>query len=371
MNKLAIIGGGIAGLALAIGLKNTGIEVNIYEKSKEKRVNGHAFMLLENGINALTKLGLGDKLLQHGQAIYQFSRRNPNGDKHLFESLNNSVCIRRAALIELLTAELPSGMIKYNKIFSHFKKDETGQITHASFLDGTDVEADAFIGADGIWSKTRSAIFPDYKMSPVRVREIVSVIKAPQLVKKWQHTFLKTQTHGGGLAIGMLPCDDDYLVWYIQYDSQHPQFLNTTLEEQKSLLYHMTRNWAAPISELYKRTDFAHSYTWHTTDMETLPYFHKSNVALVGDAAHIFLTFTSQGVNTALEDAVCLADLLIRNQSLTSISTSLKQYTYIRKTTAESHLEAGRLLQQQFLYPQQYGDKLNVPVVINQQVSKI
>lgn len=362
MNKLAIIGGGIAGLALAIGLRKAGIEATVYEKSTKERANGHAFMLLENGLSAMRKLGLKHKIQNYGQSIHQFHMKNPIGDKRMFQSMSDSICVRRAALIDLLATELPEENIQYDKAFHHFEKDHMGQVTHACFSDGTKVKADAFIGADGIWSKVRTSIFPNYSMSRVRVREIVSVIKAPELIKKWRHTFLKMTAEEGGLAIGMLPCDDEYMVWYIQYDSHLPQFHGTTLEEQKSYLYHITQNWADPIPELYRLTDFANSYTWHTTDMEPLPCFYKDNVGLIGDAAHVFLTFTSQGVNSALQDAVCLADLIIRNQPIKNIADTFKQYTFMRKSINKSHLQSGRELREQFLYPYQYDNVLNMPL---------
>ena len=194
---------------------------------------------------------------------------------------------------------MPENTIKYEKGLSHFEKDANGYIEKAVFTDGTKCEGSVFIGADGIWSKSRKTVCSDFSLSPVRIREIVSVIKAPELVREYAGTFIKVIRKSGGMAVGMLPCDEQHLVWFIQYDSQHPHLLDSPLAEQKRRLFQMTRNWCHPIPKLVEKTDFQKSYTWHTTDMHPIPKYHRKNLVLIGDAAHVLLTLTSQGVSSA------------------------------------------------------------------------
>lgn len=364
MNKHVILGGGIAGIAAAIQLQKAGFEVKVFEKNVPANNDGHAFILLSNGLSALKKIGVYEQVMAQSHAIHNFHSRTASNDRRLMQSVPNAVGIRRKTLSDILTNHLEKGSIEYDKSFSHFEFSATGEARKACFQDGTSVEGDVFIGADGIWSKTRKVVHPDYHLSPVRIREIVSVVKSPELVKKWSNTFLKTNCENGGLAVGMLPCDEEHLVWYIQFDSHHPALLELTLEEQRNYLFEKTCQWEDPIPQLFAKTDFKKSYLWHTTDMDTLNTFYHKNIALIGDAAHVFLTLTSQGVSAALEDAICLSDLLLQNRFLNNTETTFKQYSYMRRGIVDSFLKSGRNLKQQFLSPLSLEEEVNMPLVL-------
>lgn len=364
MNKHIILGGGIAGIACAIQLQKAGFEAKIYEKNIPSSNEGHAFILLSNGLDALKKIGVLEEVLAQSHPIHKFHARTVRTERRIIQSIPNAVGIRRKVLAEILTQQLRKDSIFYNKSFCHFEFTPNGNAKNAHFKDGDVVAGEVFIGADGIWSKTRRTIQPDYQLSPVRIREIVSLVKSPELVQQWSNTFLKTNLETGGLAVGMLPCDQEHLVWFLQFDGQHPALIDLTLEEQKNYLLEKTYHWAAPIPQLIAQTDFTKSYTWHTTDMNTLSSFYHKNVVLLGDAAHVFLTLTSQGVSAALEDAICLSDLLLQNRYLNNVETSFKQYSYMRKKVVDDFLQSGRELKQQFLSPLSLEERVNMPLVL-------
>lgn len=364
MDKHVILGGGIAGIACAIQLQKAGFEVKVFEKNIPANSEGHAFILLSNGLDALQKIGVLDEVIAQSHPIHNFHSRTVETNRRLIQSVPNAVGIRRKVLSDILTKQLAENTIEYDKSFSHMQFSPNGEAQRAFFRDGSSVEGNIFIGADGIWSKTRRIINPDYQLSPVRIREIVSVVKSPELVKKWSNTFLKTNLESGGLALGMLPCDAEHLVWYLQFDSHHPALIDLTLEEQKSYLLEQTCLWADPIPQLFAKTDFNKSYTWHTTDMDTLASFYHKNMVLIGDAAHVFLTLTSQGVSAALEDANCLSDLLLQNRYLNNYETTFKQYSFMRKKVVDRFLQSGRDLKQQFLSPLSLDEEVNMPLVL-------
>jgi len=359
MNKYIILGGGIAGLACAIQLLKSGKKVELFEKNAKKHGQGHAFILMPNGLKALETLGVHKTVLETAHPVQQFQLNQPDGKLITHQNLQGAVGIRRAALMDILAKVLPDNFIQHDKAFSHFKTDSIGHAQEAVFQDGTRAQGQVFIGADGIWSKTRQSIFPNFTLSPVRVREIVSVVKAPNLVKEFKGTFCKIIRKSGGLAVGMLPCDKNHIVWFIQYDCHHPNLLETTLSEQKERLFQTVRTWCHPLPELVRLTDFKQSYTWHTTDMEPLPSFYKNNIALIGDAAHVLLTLTSQGVSTALEDAISLTDKITNNGF---VSNPLEAFTLSRRKTVEDHFWTGRKLKEQFLFPMQNANTMDVPL---------
>lgn len=365
MNKYIILGGGIAGLATAIQLWSRGKKVELYEKSPKGHAQGHAFILMPNGLAALEQIGVLDTVIKSAHPINDFQMHSPDGTFQTHQELSGALGIRRGMLVEILTKALPSNFIRYEKGFSHFGENLNGDIETAFFTDGSKCTGDIFIGADGIWSKTRKKVYPDFSLSPVRIREIVSVIRAPKLVKEFEGTFIKVIRKSGGMAVGMVPCDDQHLVWFIQYDSQHPHLLESPLTEQKRRLFQLTRSWCHPIPKLIEKTDFQKSYTWHTTDMYPIPNYHHRNLVLVGDAAHVLLTLTSQGVSSALEDAICLTDLI--NTSEKGFETEVfEDYSAIRKKRMEEYFHLGRDLREQFLFPMQNIQKMDMPLIYSE-----
>ena len=339
MNEYVILGGGIAGLACAIQLKKSGKQVIIFEKNPKNHPFGHAFILMPNGLRSLEKLGIQKEIAEKAHPIHQFKFQNNTGTLINCQTLKGAVGIRREVLLTALRNELTSKCIQYQKSVNAIKWNPQNASKQINFEDGTKITGKYIIGADGIWSKTRQAVVGRSKLSTVRIREIVSVIKSPELVQEFKGTFLKTIHKDGGLAVGMLPCDEEHLVWFIQYDSHDHRLLEITIEEQKERLFHLIRTWCHPMSALVSQTNLDQSYTWHTTDLEPIAQYHKDNIVLLGDAAHVLLTLTSQGVSSALEDAITLTDL-IQQQSNNDMSAIFSQYSSIRKPIMDGHFQS-------------------------------
>ena len=99
--------------------------------------------------------------------------------------------------------------------------------------------------------------------------------------------------------------------------------------------------------------------------LDSLPRYYHNNIGLIGDAAHVFLTFTSQGMNSALEDAMCLSKLISKgNQNQSTANDILREYTALRKPIAEEYLRTGRALQDHFIDLQSYEDKTRIPLAV-------
>jgi len=127
----------------------------------------------------------------------------------------------------------------------------------------------------------------------------------------------------------------------------------------------LTRNWCHPIPRLIEKTDFQKAYTWHTTDMNPIPSFHRKNLVLIGDAAHVLLTLTSQGVSSALEDAICLTDLI--NQSTDQPQAVIfNRFSNLRRGRMEEYFQLGRDLREQFLFPMQSIQKRDMPLIYSE-----
>jgi 2-polyprenyl-6-methoxyphenol hydroxylase-like FAD-dependent oxidoreductase len=113
------------------------------------------------------------------------------------------------------------------------------------------------------------------------------------------------------------------------------------------------------VSEILKHNNFELSYVWHSTDFDLLPTFHKKNVVLMGDAAHVALPFTSAGVANALTDSGIVASLLQRNNN--NFEAAFSQYYHTRSEELSNHINQGRMLQKEFLCNNQ--NKKMIPLI--------
>ena len=404
MSSVAIIGGGIAGLSACISLHRFGVEPRVYERSSEWARRGHGFILLGNGLDALDHLGLRQAVCMRGHAVDCFVMRSSQGRVLTKLPLADAVGIQRRYFVEALRGAVPDSAIAMGMRFNGFDWSPEGRVECARFerhesVDAGDrsessvlVEADWFIGADGVRSRTRAELFPDHMVSKVRVKELVCSVHAPDLAAQMGNMFLKTQDEHTGLALGIVPCGGGDLVWYLQYDSERLDMDEPTIgadagarhpsnECKQAFARALVSGWPAPIPELLERTNFEEAHVWSTTDMELLPSFHRKNVVLIGDAAHVFLTFTSQGVNSALQDVVTLARCLAtrrtcrvfavaasedgsgRSPSPIADDAVLEQFSTERRSEVGGFIDAGRSLAERFLYPSRFAGDIAVPLV--------
>ena len=217
--------------------------------------------------------------------------------------------------------------------------------------DGSVIEGDVFFACDGARSRTREILFPEAKLSDVAVQEIVSVADAPALARSLGTTFRKFHDEEGGLAVGMLAESATRVVWFMQFDAARWTNVASNPESMQRFMFERIRGWAPEVLEAFHHTDFSMSHLWPTRDLPPMAALAHRNLALVGDAAHACLPFTSQGANGALVDAALLAKLLAESQSAQDINAAFTRYSAIRRPHHQRMFDEGRRLRAQFLAP--------------------
>ncbi|KAN0064607.1 hypothetical protein ACQY0O_002236 [Thecaphora frezii] len=165
--EVAIVGGGIGGLAAAIGLHRAGVPVKLFESAHKFGEIGAGISLGPNSQNALKALGLFDEISKYAympkRNLWFQWRLGANGDQRL---LSETVCkeyggasIHRAQLLDSLVKQLPDGLVSFGK-----RVERVDQPSHANgkvtlhFKDGTSYQTDIVIGYDGIHSQVRGAL---------------------------------------------------------------------------------------------------------------------------------------------------------------------------------------------------------------------
>jgi 2-polyprenyl-6-methoxyphenol hydroxylase-like FAD-dependent oxidoreductase len=166
--RVLIVGGGIAGPALALFLHRAGIQSSVFEAYPEQTGLGGGLALAPNGMRVLDSLGLADQLGDRASHIAEYWFRNDRGVT-LARFANASaerygqpmVGLARATLAELVSDALRRAGVRlaYHKRLSGIDQDAAG--VTAYFADGSSARGDLLIGADGVRSATRRLVLPN------------------------------------------------------------------------------------------------------------------------------------------------------------------------------------------------------------------
>jgi 2-polyprenyl-6-methoxyphenol hydroxylase-like FAD-dependent oxidoreductase/predicted DsbA family dithiol-disulfide isomerase len=358
--KVVIIGGGIAGLTLGAFLREKDIEVVVNERCAETQLKGHAFLMHSDGISVLNQLNAEKKSFLNGKIVDTYSLRRPEGNEIKHIQLNSWRCIKRTCLVGFLSSLLPAEIIKKGREFSHFMYKGDKAVA-AVFRNGEVEYGDIFIGADGGNSKVRESLFGKVESGPVKVKEIVGVSYNSNVAKSHSSTFTKFQHKTKGLAFGFIPTSEVEFVWFLQYDPRISDLTDKSPVGIQSFCADLLKDFPPVVREILNTNDFDTSYIWNTRDFDLLPSFHKDNIALIGDAAHLALPFTSAGTTNAILDASTITEQLV---ACSNYSEAFESYYQIRSEEVGKHTLLGRELQSIFLNPTfKSDDDIPVPLI--------
>lgn len=299
MKRAVVIGGGIGGLTAAIALKQKGWEVQVLERAPAFEDVGSGLAIAANALKALDLLGLGDDVRTLSMSEGTAGIRAPGGawltrttnDKAKARYGDSFVILVRPTLMSLLAGR--AGEVS-------FRTEVTGVDAGRGVVSTSsgDLEADLIVGADGIHSAARKALFPDH---PGPVYSGVTAWRA--LVPRPDRPVQSTETWGRGLVVGIHQLADD--VYFYATDLSPAGAVHA---DERAELTRRFSGWHDPIPSLMERVDNARILRNDVYHLATpLPAMHRAKVALVGDAAHAMTPNLGQGANQAIEDGVVLA----------------------------------------------------------------
>ena len=191
MTRVAIIGGGIGGLTAANALARAGIETTVYEAAAELREIGAGVALHPNAMKVLRAIGVEDGVRAvAGRSQWQVMRNWKTGRVIGRTSRQQQAAsfgipgatVHRADLLDVLAGALPAGQVTLGKRCIQVRPD--GDVAVARFADGSEIEADIIVGADGIHSPVRACLFgPDTPGSPGRSATAASFRPEPSAAR--------------------------------------------------------------------------------------------------------------------------------------------------------------------------------------------
>ncbi len=341
--RIAVVGAGPAGLALAQLLHQRGIHITVYEvrpkptQEELAKPSGMLDLHEESGLKAIRECGLWDDF-QAALGDCSESMRVIDRDgivMHTDEGeLSSRPEVARNALTNLLIQNIPSDIIKWNH------KISTVQSTHNTTTGATEITIDLgangtathdfVVGADGAWSRVRKLLsdtqpfYSGAQYVTATMRHVSS--KYPHLAELSGSGSLCAL--GGGNAIMTQRGPQDSLRLYAGVSTPDEHWAtNTKLDgktaaEVKTTLLggsEMFGRWAPALQELLATACDEETMDNPGCKADIKPYYmlpvgyrwdHRVGMTLVGDAAHLMTPWAGEGVNLALWDSLELAHVL-------------------------------------------------------------
>ena len=372
---IAIFGAGMAGLMAGITLRAKGHRCRIYERMRQGHETGMGFILMPEGIDCLQSFGVKLTGESSGAPLHRYCCRNSAGQILYEQPLPPGTrSIRRRELIAALLHALPAESAPiFDAELAGLDFDAAGNVTQARLNTGSTVKADLYVSAEGIHSRARQALFPGWPAPRPRYWRSLDWSTARTPSSGPATTSISFMPPGGGIAVGTLAVDAEHVIWYMQFDAARfpppvddPE--DTGQLARQAFVKSLVGDWAEPIPHLLSITDFSRTHLWRPLDTDLVPAFYRGNLALVGDAAHPLSPFTSQGVSSAVSDAVALAENLgaakpgAENlKTVSAVESALARYSAERREQCAPYVAKGRELTRHFLSPQ-IGSTVLLPI---------
>ncbi len=346
MVRIAVIGGGIGGLTAARALLLRGFEVRVYEAAPELKEIGAGVALGPNAMKALRALGLEEGVRSVGwQSEHGLLRnwrtgriisRTP-GRRYLEQRYGATGCtVHRADLLDVLAASIPPAVAQLAK--RCVSVSQAGDVVAARFTDGTEIEADVLIGADGIHSAVRASLFgPDAPRFTGKIcwRCVVPVASVPGGLPDTDST---TWLGPHGAVVVYLVRRGELVNVVAHYDNDTWTEESWIREAPREEVIENYRGWHESLMRLFSASE--KHYKWALYDRDPLPRWTVGRATILGDAAHPMLPYLGQGACQAMEDGVVLASALSAYSS--DIPAALQLYERSRRPRASRVVLAAR-----------------------------
>ncbi|KAF2153548.1 putative salicylate hydroxylase [Myriangium duriaei CBS 260.36] len=374
LGRLAIIGGGISGVTLALALIKRGIHVQIYEQARHFGEIGAGVAFNEAAVRAMEICSPAVvEAFEATRTLNQWpSKRNVYFDildgqhdteagkeKNLFhlDSHVGTNAVHRAHFLDAISKHLPDGITHFRKHLDTIVEQPDGTL-QVKFHDGTTEEADAVIGCDGIKSSVRVWMFGDdhpashpqythcyaYRgLIPVdRFRQELGDDLASNSyfhLGKDGHFLTFPVSHGGVVnVVAFKP---------VPVGSTWPSTTKLTLPSEKSHVERDFKDHGPTIQKIISLLEpDLDCWAIFDTGDHPVPHYNKGRVCLLGDAGHATSPHQGSGAGMCIEDCAIMAELLtsplVEKNGPKGVEAAFKAYNDQRLERTQDLVQSSR-----------------------------
>jgi salicylate hydroxylase len=351
--RIAIIGGGIGGLTLAIALRRRGVASDVFEQAPELTEIGAAVALSANATRELQRLGVLEPIAANStEPTELIFRDGRDGHRIAAHPVRHGLQYRqrfgaplygihRADLQRILGGTLGEMALHLDHRLADLV--DQGDTIGLEFANGRRVQADLVIGADGVRSVVRRFVTggEDTVYSGTSgFRGIVpldrlSSLPDPQAIQFWMGPnahLLHYAIGGGGNAVNFLAVVEGPRIW------PHADRWQAEAEPGEALA--AFAGWHPAVTDMVGAVK--HKVRWGLFTVRPLLHWVRGKAVLLGDAAHAMLPHHGQGANTTIEDAITLAELLA-GASPGELDAVLSRYQTLRRVRTRKIQRSSRV----------------------------
>jgi len=323
VERVAVVGAGVAGLASAIRLAEAGVEVALYEARPELNPSGSGITLQGNALRIFDHLGVWEDLRERGFAFDGLKLRAPGPEAAVVADLPDvktggpdyPACMGmyRPDLARVMLARADALGVEFHFGSSVTGLEQTGETVQLQVADAAGGPAvagpfDLVIGADGLHSAIRSLLGIDVEPVPNGMGIWrVSVPRPPEVGS--------TELYYGGpvYIAGYTPTSEDTIYAFLVEEAQDRDGLSD--DERVAVMIEESAAYGGPwehIRQSLAAGDAEVNYTRFTSHL-VLSAWNRGATVIIGDAAHSCPPTIAQGAAQSLEDAYVLTELLLAN----------------------------------------------------------
>lgn len=347
--KIAICGAGMAGLALANRIRATGGEVVLLERAPAPRAQGYMIDFFGPGFDAAEAMGLIPAIDEIAYPVEEVSLVDEHGRRRAglpYPQFAAAVggrlrSVMRPDLEKVLRDSLGEGVaVRFGCEVVGFDDHGDGVTVHLS--DGTKLEADVLVGADGIHSTVRRLMFGDESafFRYLGFHTAAFVFDDPQVRELTAGRFILTDTVGK--QMGFYTLRDGRIAVFAVHRQPDPALPG----DVRVAVRRAYRNLGWLVPRALDRCPPADEIYYDQVAQIQLPRWSKGRVVLLGDACFAVSLLAGQGASMGIAGAYVLADRLRRAPS---IEQALADYERLWRPVAEEKQASGRNAARWFL----------------------
>ncbi|GME66424.1 MFS general substrate transporter [Neofusicoccum parvum] len=375
---VAIVGGGITGLTLAIGLLRRNVNFTIYERARSFREIGAGIGFTPNAERAMKTLDPRIHAAFRKVATqntedwfnyvdgYNWDRANPD-DTHeetilrLYLGERGFEGCRRPDFLEELVCLVPEEKVEFEKELVSVLEGGDNQKTVLLFRDGTSAEADVVVGCDGIRSKLRQIMLgeshpasnPSYSHK-YAIRGLVPMEKARAALGEWRTStrlmHLGPNAHAltFPVALGTLL---NVVAFVTDPDDWHAPDGKLTAPATKSEAIHGFATFSPVVRTIMDLLpEQLDKWAVFDTHDYPVPTYVSGLLCLAGDAAHASTPHHGAGAGCGIEDCLALAVLLeaaahhCQTNKTASLRAALEVYNDVRYERSQWLVDSSRTI---------------------------